>query len=152
VPFLGPVFQSIFPLFLDFARSVSCLFYCTFRPSGWICGPFLDLFWTVLFIMRRFLSLRYSSSKEWPGLSCLVCLSGVEHTSIRRGTYLHQAWNIPPSGVEHTSNGRSQTHSGPTSFFRAGFNHGSHPHLAGRLPSSERSSVDFRRIDRRHIQ
>ena len=48
VPFFGPVFQSIFPLFLDFARSVSCLFYCTFRPSGWICGPFLDLFWTVL--------------------------------------------------------------------------------------------------------
>jgi hypothetical protein len=49
-PFLGSVFQSIFPLFLDFARSVSCLFYCTFRPSRWIWGRFLDLFWTVHFI------------------------------------------------------------------------------------------------------
>ncbi len=53
----GSLFGCNFHLFLDSARSVSCLFYCTFCPSGWIWGPFLDLFWTVLFITRRFVSL-----------------------------------------------------------------------------------------------
>jgi hypothetical protein len=75
--FLGSVFQSIFPLFLDFARSVSCLFYCAFSPSRVDLRPLLDLFSTVHLPRMGFLSLRYSSSKEWPGLSCLVCLVAV---------------------------------------------------------------------------
>jgi hypothetical protein len=77
VPFLSGFLGSIFDLFLDAALLVRDVFHgvlCDWTP---VFGPFLDLFWTVLFIIRRFLSLRYSSSKEWPGLSCLVCLVAV---------------------------------------------------------------------------
>jgi hypothetical protein len=67
-PIFGSVFQSIFPLFLDFARSVSCLFYCAFRPSRWIWGRFLDLFWAGFYQQRLmpFVFPRCSCSSQAP--------------------------------------------------------------------------------------
>jgi hypothetical protein len=56
-PVLSTIFGSIFDLFLDSARSVSCLFYCAFSISIAVLAPLLDRFCTVYFITRRFVSL-----------------------------------------------------------------------------------------------
>jgi hypothetical protein len=69
VPFLSGFLGCIFDLFLDAALLVRDVFHgvlCDWTP---VFGPFLDLFWTVLFIIRRFLSLRRSPSSS----ACVVC-------------------------------------------------------------------------------
>jgi hypothetical protein len=59
-PFLG----SIFDPFSDFSLRAICWFYGTFWPTRVVFGPFLDVFWTVHFIMI-FATL---------GLMCLVAV------------------------------------------------------------------------------
>jgi hypothetical protein len=51
VDFCTPFLGSIFDPFSDFSWTRICLFYGTFSMSMVVFGPFLDVFWTVHFIM-----------------------------------------------------------------------------------------------------
>jgi hypothetical protein len=81
----GPRFSVDFsPLFglRAFGKLLVLLYFSSFGLDLWaLFGPLLDRTfrhaWAAVFTSWRFLSLRYSSSKEWPGLSCLVCLVAV---------------------------------------------------------------------------
>ncbi len=73
----GPRFSVDFSPLFGLRAFGKLLVYCTFSPSRVDLRPLLGLFSTVHLPRMGFLSLRYSSSKEWPGLSCLVCLVAV---------------------------------------------------------------------------
>jgi hypothetical protein len=74
---LSPVFQSIFPLFLDFAVLVRDVFHGVCCDWMGILDPFSDLFWTVLFIIRGFVSLVGNVVFQvYAGFMCLVRMVG----------------------------------------------------------------------------
>ena len=79
---LGGIFGSVFelrfsvdfsPLFGLRAFGKLLVLLCFFAFEGGFATTFRPVF-DRPFAQDGFLSLRYSSSKEWPGLSCLVCL------------------------------------------------------------------------------